>query len=166
MLNFSLSNKDNPIYKIKAIYLEKFSNFISWPEESKIEDTQLNFKITVIGDNPFNGVLKEIYLENKIKILNKNVELNYISNTDEIKNCHILFITDSANSLIDDILQKVENKPVLLIADTPGMAKKGAHINFYITDDGKLHFEINKNMAAISNIRISSRLLRIAKLVE
>lgn len=166
MLNFSLSYKDNPIYKIKAIYLEKFSNFISWPVESQIENTELNFKITVIGDNPFEGVLEEIYIENKIQILNKNVELNFINKPIEISNCHILFIAESANEMLEDILNKVKNSPILLIADTPGMAKKGAHINFYITDSGKLHFEINKDMADVSKIRISSRLLRIAKIVE
>lgn len=159
-------NADSPLYRLKAVYLEKFSLFVNWPDESNITDTDKDFVITVIGKNPFNGELKNLYEKEKAKILKKNVKLSFINRVEEIEATHILFVTESASNLFEQIYNKVKEKPILLIADKQGYAQKGAHISFYVTDQGKLHFEINRERAVNSKIGISSRLLKIAKIVE
>ncbi|HHJ53866.1 MAG TPA: YfiR family protein, partial [Caldithrix abyssi] len=51
------------------------------------------------------------------------------------------------------------------ISDTPGFAKKGVMVNFYDWK-GFIRFEINKKAVESSNLKFSSRLLRLARIVE
>jgi len=157
---------DNPVYKLKAGFIEKFSRFITWPHESGIHDTSKPFIITVLGDNPFEGELQKMFIIDKIKIRHKNVEIKYINDPAEIGECQILFVPECENEILMNILSTVRDKPILLISDTPGYAEKGTHINFYINEDGGLHFEINKHRGTESKVKISSKLLKIAKIVD
>ncbi|MCP4111057.1 MAG: YfiR family protein [Desulfobacteraceae bacterium] len=52
---------------LKAAWLERFSRFVEWPEESGINDVSKPFVITVIGKNPFGKVLNQLYSTRKIK---------------------------------------------------------------------------------------------------
>ena len=69
-------------YQIKAIFLERFTRFIEWPNSSGISDTSTSFIIAVIGDNPFGSILEQTYAKQKIR--NKKVEIRYISTPDNI----------------------------------------------------------------------------------
>ncbi|MBI9071312.1 MAG: YfiR family protein [Melioribacteraceae bacterium] len=166
LCNFTSIIDDTPIYKLKAVYLEKFSLFVSWPEESNIADTTKSFEITVIGENPFEGELVDLYVKGNVKICKKKVDVTFIENIEEINNCQILYVAESANNQFKEIYKAVKDKPILVITDTPGFAEKGAHISFFVSNEGKLNFEINKNRATESEVRISSRLLRIAKIID
>jgi len=51
------------------------------------------------------------------------------------------------------------------VSDTDGFAKRGGVANFVTVDD-KIRFVINKKAADAAGLKISSRLLRIAQVVE
>jgi len=53
----------------------------------------------------------------------------------------------------------------LTIGDTKGFAQQGVIINFYIKDE-KVRFEINVDAAKRANLKISAKLLRLAKIVH
>jgi hypothetical protein len=146
--------------------MAKFVDSIIWPEESSVNDTTKPFIITVIGNNPFNGELKRLFLNKKIKIRNKKVKLQFISDSDEITNCNILFISKTEKNNLKKILNKVKDMPVLTISDSPGFAEVGTIINFYTNKEGNIRFEINYKKTFEAKISISSRLLKIAKIVE
>ncbi|MBI9071311.1 MAG: YfiR family protein [Melioribacteraceae bacterium] len=161
------TNNENIINQLKAVYLEKFSLFTDWPSESKIYDKDKPFIIDILGeDSPLSQEIKRTFQEENISILNKKVKFNFIEKFSEITDCHILFITENSINTIEEIADFVKTKPILVISDVEGDAQKGAHINFYLTSEGKLHFEINANVARSSRVQINSRLLRIAKIIE
>jgi len=151
------------IYVLKAVYLEKFSRFITWPEESLIDKTCEPFIISVIGETPLTKNLNQIYAMQEIK--NKRVIIKNIHNFNEIQGSHILFIAESEKKSIDQIIAITKQQPILTIGETKGFAEKGVLINFF-EKDNKLRFEINETAVLKSPLQMSFYLLNSAKIVQ
>jgi len=151
------------IYVLKAVYLEKFSRFITWPEESLIDKPSEPFIISVIGETPLTKNLEQIYAIQEIK--DKRVIIREIKHLNEIQGSHILFIAESEKKNIDKIIEITKQQPILTIGETEGFAEKGVLINFFETDN-KLRFEINETAVLKSPLQMSFYLLNSARIVN
>jgi hypothetical protein len=151
------------IYVLKAVYLEKFSRFITWPQESLIDNPDEPFIIAVLGETPLTENLNQIYAMQEIK--NKRVIIKNIHNFNEIQGSHILFIAESEKKSIDQIIAITKQQPILTIGETKGFAEKGVLINFFEIDN-KLRFEINETAVLKSPLQMSFYLLNSARIVE
>jgi hypothetical protein len=149
-------------YMMKAGFIERFTRFIDWPSETTMADSTKPFIISVIGKNPFDEKLDQFFHTTKIK--NRQVHIRYISELDEIQDSHVLFIAQSEQKQLSDIISQVQEKPILTISDTNGFGEKGVLINFFIEQD-KIRFEINKNAVQKSGLQVSYLLLNVAKII-
>jgi len=153
-----------PEYKLKAVFLERFTRFVEWPDSQNVSsDSSRKFIIKVIGQNPFGTALEDLYTHMEIK--NKNVRVDHISKISEIDGCHLLFISGSMKKDLDGILNYTKTKPILTVSDTKGFAEHGVIINFFISDN-KLRFEINESSLIKSKLYMSYLLLNVAKIVR
>lgn len=152
-------------YTMKSVFIEGLTRSVTWPESSQMNDKSKPFIIGVIGKNPFGKNLYNVYIEYKNKIKGKRVEIRYFSSPDEIQGCHLLFISSSCKSYLADILAVTEDKPILTIGDTKGYGEKGVLVNLYITQR-KLKFEINESEFHKTDLKLDSRILRYAKIVQ
>lgn len=150
-------------YTMKAVYLERFSRFIDWPESAGIDDTSRPFIVTVIGENPFGESLEAVF-ENQ-KILKKRVVVTTVDSVEQVDSCHLLFVAASEEDAIEHIVEEIRGKGILTIGDTEGFAEKGILINLYLAD-GKVRFEINETAVKESDFTISYHLMRMAKIVH
>lgn len=157
--SFSQAN----VYVLKAVYLEKFSRFVTWPEESLMNDQDKPFIISVIGRTPLANNLEQIYAIQKIN--NKKVVIKRISNLYEIENSHILVVAESEKKNLKNILTLTKNLPVLTIGETSSFGINGVLINFY-EENNKLRFEINETAVSQSPIQMSFYLLNSAKIIN
>ena len=62
------------------------------------------------------------------------------------------------------ILLGLKGSSVLTVGDAPGFAILGGVINF-VLDDNRVRFEINQKAAEAAHLKLSARLLTVAKLV-
>ena len=83
---------------------------------------------------------------------------------DAIKTCHLLFICQSEQKQLRDIIEIVRNSSVLTVADTDGFIEAGGIINLF-TEENKIRFDINQVTAENTGLKIRSQLLRLAKRV-
>jgi hypothetical protein len=150
-------------YTVKGVFIEKFTRFIEWPMDSKMQIKSSPVIISVIGDNPFGDKLHNIYRTTKIK--NKNVQIRQISRISEIEGSDILFISTSKYKEINDILAYTNDKPILTIGDTKDYAEMGVLINFYLSEN-KIRFEINETAMSHTGLYASYMLFKLAKIVS
>lgn len=150
-------------YSLKAQYLERFTRFIAWPDESSVGDVSTPFVIAVIGENPFDPYLKKLAAEGTIK--GKSVEIWFVDHLTQIGEPNMLFISTSQSKNIDKILALTRGKAILTISENPGFAARGVHINFYVKDE-YVRFEVNPSALRKSGLIPSSKFLRLAKIVE
>jgi hypothetical protein len=144
---------------VKAAFIERFTRFVEWPEE--FEDS--TFKIAVIGKNPFNNSLEDLF--NNIKVKNQNAEIIYTNNISELTNVNLIFISGTEKKRVAEILSAIGEKPILIISDTEGFCQLGTSINMYI-DGNNIRYEINKEALEKTGLKVSSRLLASAKIVK
>ena len=148
---------------VKIAFLEKFTRFINWPDESSLADSSNIFLITIIGTD---SITKEIYNFYKTrKIKGRNVKINYISNISEITECHLLFIANSEKESLEQIIDYTKERPILTISDTDGFAEKGVLINLFSLKN-QLRFQINETAVKTSGLYVNFRLLNLAKIVN
>lgn len=146
-------------YEYKAAFIERFTRFIEWPNEIGTH----TFKIVILGQNPFNNSLVELF--DGVKIKNKNVELIYTDDIKDLSKVDLVFISKSEKRRIDEIILALRTKPILIISDSKGFCKTGVHINMYV-DDNYVRYEINQIAIEKSGLKVSSMLLSTAKIVE
>lgn len=150
-------------YKVKAEFLERFTRFIEWPNDSPIHNPDKPFCICVTGKSPFGSYLQDMAAQVKIK--GKPVEIHQIEQLNtELPKCQILFIARSEKDRLSDILKLTQDKPILTVGDTSGFAENGVLVNFF-TSGNYIRFEVNIDRAEKSKLKFSSRLLKLAKLV-
>ena len=80
------------------------------------------------------------------------------------RTCHILFIASSEKAQLKRIFEDLRGTDVLTVGDTKGFAELGGIINFVLEDD-RVHFEVNRKAADQAGLKISSKLLSVAKRV-
>ncbi len=149
-------------YQLKAAFLYNFTKFIDWPT-NRFADAEAPIVIGVLGANPFGGELAKA-VEGRTQAGRTFVVTN-LSSAAASTNVHLLFVTPAAESQIVDHLSDLHQAGVLTVGETKGFAASGGIITF-TTEADRIRFEINLTEAEHGNIRISSKLLQLAKTVR
>jgi hypothetical protein len=152
----------NREYAIKAAYLYQFARYVEWPPNAFTSDTS-PLIIGVLGTDPFGGILDEIARSKRID--GHPIIVHRFSSMADYKPCHILFIGASVSQAEKAAaIEKARGSSVLLVGEEPGFADEGGMINFFM-DENKIRFEINAENAKQDRLKISSKLLSLAKIV-
>lgn len=149
-------------YQLKAVFLYNFAKFVEWPSES-FPTTNAPFTIGVLGQNPFGDTLDGTV---RHKSLNGHpLVIQYFRSILEATNCQILFISNSERKRLPEILKAVSAGNVLTVSETDRFLQAGGMIRFFM-DENKVRFDINDEAARNARLRISSKLLSVARRVE
>jgi len=150
-------------YEVKAAYLYQFPKFIEWKEDA-FSSEESPLIIAILGEDPFGEVIDKI-VENRL-IGRHPVEIKRFPRLSDLSRCHVLFVSRSEHSHIDEVLQTVRSQNILTVGDTEDFAEQGGVINFFI-DENKVRFEINLAASREAGLKISSKLLRVTpRIVE
>lgn len=149
-------------YQIKAAFLYKFAKFVQWPEEAFINNPK-EIVIGILGQDPFGEDLNRTVQGKTIH--GREIVVRRSHHLEKMQDCQILFISDSEEMHFSRIFSHLHTANVLTIGDTEGFCEKGGIINF-IRKENKIHFEINISAAKAAGLKLSSKLLNLAKIVE
>jgi hypothetical protein len=117
----------------------------------------------VMGKESFAAVLEQTVGGKTVN--NRPLVVRRISNPHEVQGCHILFIGLSEKWTLEEILRAVGNARVLTVSETHAFVHRGGMVNF-VMEEGKVRFEINVDAVGRSGLQISSKLLRLARVVR
>jgi len=149
-------------YQIKAAFLYNFAKFVEFPKQSLApEDREI--VIGIIGNDPFGRILDDTVAGKKVD--NRGFVIKRFASFDEIKSCHVLFISSSEQGNVAEILKKLDGLGILAVSDFASLPDDGVMINF-IVKSNRVKFEINLNAAQKAGIKISSKLLKLAVSVK
>ncbi|MGA3067335.1 MAG: YfiR family protein [Tepidisphaeraceae bacterium] len=156
------ADEPNREYQVKAAFIYNFAQFIQWPDKA-FSDSSSPFVVGVIGQDPFGENLEDAMRDKTIA--GRPVEVRHMDSPDQIPSCHLLFIPASEDDQLDDIFKWVADRPILTIGETPKFLDAGGTIQFLI-EDGKIRFAINPDSAARAGLRISSKLMSLARIYK
>lgn len=147
--------------EVKVTLLYKFIKFIEWPKKVFLEDSDA-FNFCILGENPFGDALDLIKGK---KVDHKTMVIQKCHDLEEVDKCHILYISSSEENRLMDILKSINGLSILTVGDMRKFSQNGGIINFYMEND-TVRFEINIDAVNRSGLNISSKLLRLAKIIR
>jgi hypothetical protein len=174
-------------YQVKAAFIYNFIKFVDWPEpaaaeaDQKTDNDDKQIIIGIIGRDPFGLAFEAV---TKKKIRDKQVILKQFDGfagnsteykadgktryrykeADALKACQVLFVCPSESRYFEEIIDIVKDNCVLTIGETKDFLETGGIIEF-ATEQKKVKFEINLIATEQAKLKISSKLLRLAKRV-
>lgn len=147
-------------YQIKAAFIYNFIQFVEWPPAAFETDTSA-ISIDILGANPFGDMLERLAAGKTIK--GRPLAVHYLSRVDDVGQCQVLFVNSSDQSLLSALHDKLKDKSVLTIGEDDRFLWTGGVIRFF-SEDNKVRFEVNQQAAAEARLKISSKLLRLARI--
>ena len=148
-------------YQVKAAFLFDFAKFVEWPSSS-LPDPSTPLRICILGRDPFGDELRNITKEKRVS--GRKLQIDQLVDLQHAKTCQIVFIASSEKAQLKEILEGLQGTNVLTVGDTKGVAEQGGMINFVLEND-RVQFEVNRKAAEQAGLKISSKLLSVAKLV-
>jgi len=145
-------------YTLKAAFLYNFAIFASWPNQ-----TADSFNLCIYGKDPFSQDLDS--LMRKKSVNERKIIIHRMSSPDHLNQCQLVFISRAAIGDLADVIDGLKDKPVLTVADSPGVSQQGVVLNMNVKDD-KITFEANLTMARKAGLSLSSQLLRLATKIQ
>ncbi len=149
--------------QVKAAMMVRFADFIYWPEEEKQTRLDSELVIAILGDTPISSILENNSFGTQHA--QNYVRIQRITSVSDMVAPHILFISKEFHNELHPFLQYAKKHKLLTISEFDHIKDRKIMINFF-TEDNKIHFEINQNIVRENNFKISSRLLRIARITE
>ncbi len=90
------------------------------------------------------------------------IHLLYLSQGKDFQACQVLFIDREEPSRVPNLLARLKDAPVLTVGETEEFVKQGGMIGLCVKGN-KVRLEINQDTSRRARIKISSRLLLLAR---
>ena len=148
-------------YEVKAAYIFNFAKFIEWPADYIQGDT---IYLYVYKNDPFGIILEKTMIGRKAN--GKDWRIKRINHISEIEKCHFLIMSGIKQHEVLQVIEKTKNQSIVTIGDEiRDFCEMGGVINF-MPQFSERQFEINKDVAADIKIKISPKLLLLAKIIS
>jgi len=148
-------------YEIKAAFIYNFAKFVHWPAPA-FERPQAPLNLCLIGKDQFGAALDTI--DHKLA-QGHELQVRRQVRLEDLKSCHILFVSESDRAKLAPIFLAIANANVLTISDLERFAEAGGIIGLYNVDN-QVQFAINLDVARGASLQIDSQLLKLAKIVR
>jgi hypothetical protein len=149
-------------YAVKAAFLFHFAQFVEWPAAA-FRDASSPLVYCTIGLDPFQGAL-DAALSGKM-IGARAFQVRHYKEAQEAHGCHVLFIGAEQKRQLSAALSELKGTPVLVVGESDKFVDEGGMIGFSL-EENKVRFEINLEAAEKAGLKISAKLLALAKTVR
>jgi hypothetical protein len=150
-----LNAKALPEYTLKTAYLYNFALLTNWPEDEQTDNFHICFYKEDFGE------ASEV-LENK-DFSDKKIKIFTISNIDDAKTCQVVFIREDQEKKGKELIQELLGKHILIVSENKNLTD--SHITIS-QENHKLVFDVSLKTLKMSDLAVSSRLLKLARKVK
>jgi len=148
-----------PDVALKAALLYNFAKFAEWPGLP----SGAPIAFCVVGDEGIAAALVQTVRGQNIN--GHMLEVARPQDSATWRACHLLFLADSEMRLATAGLEAIRALPVLTVSDGKDFSQAAGIIELYV-EGGRMRFAINLDAADRSGLRLSSRLLGLAKIIR
>ncbi len=143
--------------RVKAAFLYNFAKFAEWPASVR------PLTMCIVGDTRVASELVETVRDKRLG--GRVFEVKGIGSDAPMLACDVLFISASEARRATAVLAALRTLPILTVSDSPGFARTIGIIELVVESE-RMHFAINPDAATRAGIRLSSRLLGLARIVR
>jgi YfiR/HmsC-like len=149
--------------EIKAQFFERFTRFIDWPASALGKDAP--FVVCLTGGSQLASAIERRMVRTTVKGLQTEIRRLSATPTPDPGGCHALYLGPALRTQLPTLLARTRGRPILTVGDSDGFSREGVLINMYI-EDRFVRFEINDPALKASGLKASSKLLRLARMID
>lgn len=147
--------------KVKIALIVHFIEHTKFPPEAFKSPKEM-IQIGILGDDPFGDELESFLMHYKIN--GRGLRVRRKKNASDLWGCQVIYISQSEQSKLTDILDYFRRYPTLTIGDNlKGFIEQCGIINFVTVDKKPYRFELNIEAAQKSNLGLDVGLFRMAQ---
>jgi hypothetical protein len=147
---------------LKADMLCSMAKFVQWPE-AMVARNKGQLVVAVLGEDDLAAAIASVLSSRTVN--GKPVFVRFARRVQDVRGCQIVYIAAPEMSRIGEVFEALKGLPTLTLADADGFAAHGGMVNFSGAAPS-FRFEICRTRAEQAGLRISSRLLALAHVVE
>ena len=147
--------------RIKAAFLYRFGEFVQWPPAA-FAGPDSPFVIGVLGADEVGAELEQVVADRKIQ--GRSVTVRRLRRGESTAGLHVLFVGQAESARLQDILSATRGQAVLTVTEGDNGLAAGSMINFVAAEE-KVRFDVALPAAERGQLKISSRLLGVARKV-
>jgi len=142
-----------------ALFLHNFVKFADWSALDPAEPLTL----CVVGDTGVAGALIESVRRQAVG--GHRLDVEAMGGDASLRACHVLFISKAVTGRSAALLDRLKRLPILTVSDSEGFAQSTGIIELFLAN-GKMRFAVNTDAATRAGLRLSSKLLALARIVR
>jgi len=145
---------------LRAAFLYNFAKFTEWPPDSLPTGP---LTLCVIDDSAVEGALSELVGNSTIN--GRTVTISRNASGARLRACHLLYVRDANSGRAAEILEELLGAPVLTVSNGDEFIRLGGIVGLFL-EEGRMRFAINPDAAQRAGVRLSSRLLQLARIFK
>src|SRR5581483_2117009 len=142
---------------VRAAYVFNLTKYVEWPETSH------ELVVGFIGDGPMGDILLKM-LDGK---LSEGRRIRVVVNPadQDLEQCNILYLGGRTNPKAHAVLDRIRDRPVLTVGESEDFLRDNGMLGLVRVGE-QIQIEVNLQLAQQGHLKISSRLLNVAKIVK
>lgn len=147
-------------YQVKAAFLLNFAKFVEWPS-SAFADPDSPVAICILGKDPFGRTIDDLVQGETAN--GRKLTVRRMSQLPGPQVCQVAFAVGPAK----EVAKTLEGlgRGVLTVGEGESFARDGGIIAFVI-ENRRVRFDINQTAAENAALKLSSKLLSVARSIE
>lgn len=148
-------------YQVKAAMIYNVTKYVEWSGEAANTPTA-PLNLCLVGKGALEPAIEPLLgLETK----GRKIAVRKIARSDDLSACQVLVIGEMDKRQLLAALEAATEKDILTVSDQPRFAANGGIVGL-VAEGGRVRFEINLTAAKRAKIKISSQLLKLARIVS
>lgn len=143
--------------EVKAAFIYNFTKFVEWPVGALPADAPM--QLCVLGKDEVGNRLRQLHGR---EAQGRPLQVRYLSSIDERAGCHVLFIARDNEEQLGQLLKTLTDHTILTVSDARDFTRKGGMIELYV-ESSRVQFMVNLGPAQQSGLKISARMLQLAR---
>lgn len=146
-------------FQIKAAFLHKFPTYVQGPGTA-FDDPQVPLVFGVVGAENVYAVLTELVATQNADM--RAAEVRRVSGPADMAGVNVLYVGQNAAADAELLLQQAVTGSMLTVSDLASTRPDNCMIHFFVAED-RVRFDIALAPAEAAGLRLSSRLLQVAR---
>jgi hypothetical protein len=155
-----LSDAPSAEARLKAAFVCKFGNYVEWPDAAKRSDEPF-----VIGALASDSVVRELTRAAAGQVVNgRPIAVKRLLRGDSLEGLAVVYVGRTESERLAEVLVSARGRPILTVTESDAAGGDGGMVNFVVVED-RVRFDIALPAAERSSLKISGRLLALARKV-
>jgi hypothetical protein len=142
-------------YDVKAAFLLNFSRFVEWPAARRGQ----SFRLCTLEPDPFGARLEAATVGESWE--GRPIELRRLTSLRDA-DCHLLYVPAPATARFHADQSGLAGQAVLVVGESADFLTRGGMIRLFV-ESNRVRFSVNQQACERAGLRVSSRLLRLAR---